>query len=133
MPRGNNRKHTSKRNQTGAPIKELNLADDNQVYGVALRALGDRHFEVECQDKCKRRCKVRGAMRNRRYVRVGDVVLISLRDFKEMEADIVDVYTSEQVRAMRKDGILLVEGKQLETEIDDEKVDAEDTFDFDSI
>jgi translation initiation factor 1A len=136
MPKNSKaKKNGSARGQQSTSSKPLIIADDEQDYGIALKALGDRHFTVACQDGKERRGRVRGKMKNRQFVREGDVVLISFRGFDDDDADIIDVYTADQVRALRKSGELKIgadgDGQvRHETEGKDEE---EVPFDFESI
>jgi translation initiation factor 1A len=138
MPRGKGGKkkggrHDGGRGASQAPVRELVLADECQVYGVALKALGDRHFNVACQDKAIRRCKVRGKMFKRVWIQVGDTVLVALREFADKEGDIVEKFTPDQVRVMRREGILLMEGQTDAKAEEDDDAKAEDLFDFEAL
>lgn len=137
MPKGQKRqKNSSKRGKAGeATAKPLNLADDEQTYGITTKALGDRKFNVACQDGKERICKVRGKMKNREWVRDGDVVLVSLRDFDDDTGDIIAVYGADEVRRLKREGILLLavnEAGLVESKQEDRKED-EIPFDFDTI
>ena len=110
--------------------RELILADKDQTYGNVSKSLGNRWFDVECQDSILRKCQVRGSMRNRKFVNIGDVVIFSLRDFQDNKADIVHVYNGDEVRTLKKMGEFLLDLKgQLSDTIDED----EDGFDFESI
>lgn len=52
--------------------------NEQQVYGVVTRVLGNEHFQCMCDDFIERTCNIRGNMRNRVFVRKDDVVLIDL-------------------------------------------------------
>ena len=76
---------------------------DGQVFGVLEKALGSRFFDVKCLDSVMRRCKVR---KKRLKVQQGDVVIVSLRDFDDKNADIIHRYHAEEVRELQKNGSL---------------------------
>ena len=60
--------------------------DEGQDYGRALAMLGDRRVRCFCNDGNERICKIRGRLckgRNKKLISVGDIVLISPRDFAE--------------------------------------------------
>ena len=62
-----------------------------------LRLLGSGRVECNCMDGKKRICTIRGSMRNRVWIRVGDIVLIGLRDFgDDGKADIMLTYYDEE-------------------------------------
>ena len=50
-----------------------------------IRVLGNRNMLCYCNDNLIRVCHVRGKLRNRVYIELGDVILISLRDFDDAE------------------------------------------------
>ncbi len=64
--------------------------EDGQDYGRALAMLGDRRVRCFCNDGVERICKIRGRLckgRNKKLISVGDLVLISPRDFEEGEEE----------------------------------------------
>ena len=65
----------------------------DQQIARAIRLLGNRNILCYCNDNKVRSCHVRGKMMGRVFIEVGDIVLISLRDF-EMGLS----KTSEQLR-----------------------------------
>jgi translation initiation factor 1A len=136
MPQNNKKKSKQKGGKQVAisSSRALVVAEDEQTYGIILKALGDRHFTVLCQDSGhERRCRVRGKMLNRQFVREGDVVLVSLQDFNEgKNGDIIEVYSPDQIRTLRKDGeFTMRSGEQPDQEKEDDLADQ--TFDFENI
>ncbi len=117
--------------------KPLVLAEDQgQTYGIITKTLGDCHFMIICQDGATRRCKVRGKMKNRQIVKDGDVVLVCTRDFEDGTGDIIDLYSNDQVKTLRKtkELIITVDGEGEAKNGDDDVVYLEDDeFDFSSI
>lgn len=93
---------------TSQQSKPLILAEEEQTYGLVNKALGDRHFTVNCQDGQERLCHVRGKMKNRQFVKEGDIVLVTLRDFQDKNGDIIDIYTNDNIRSLRKSGDLTI-------------------------
>lgn len=82
MPNFKGGKHYKKKksnDQTNA-ILQIDRLPDQQVARV-VRVLGNRNMLCYCNDNLMRVCRVRGKLRNRVYIELGDVVLISLRDF----------------------------------------------------
>jgi initiation factor 1A len=53
---------------------------ENQMYGRAMKSLGNRRFRIFCNDNKERICKVCGSMRKSQWVEPGSLVLISIRD-----------------------------------------------------
>ena len=81
--------------------RDLLFREANQEYGQVTRVLGDMRFDVRCFDGKNRQCKVRGKMRRKVWVKAGDVVLVSLRDFQDGKADVIHKYTDNEVRNLR--------------------------------
>ena len=80
------KKKAKQSDQTNA-ILMIDRQADQQIARV-IRVLGNRNMLCYCNDNKTRICHVRGKLRNRVYVELGDIVLISLRDFEnEDEAE----------------------------------------------
>ena len=60
-------------------------------------------------------------MKNRVWIKVGDLVLISLRDFEDDKGDVILKYTPVEYRDLKKNGEL-----QETFKLDDEGLDEED-------
>lgn len=71
-------KHTSEK----TPYQ---VRDDDQLWGRIYRVLGGRNTLVYCNDNQIRLCHIRGSIRKDTWISVGDIVLISIRDFKTEE------------------------------------------------
>ncbi len=52
----------------------------DQMYGRVIRLLGGCNAVVYCNDNRERLCHIRGSMRKKTWISVGDIVLISTRD-----------------------------------------------------
>ena len=53
------------------------------MYGRVLKLLGGCNAMVFCNDNKERLCHIRGNMRRKVWIEVGDIVLISLRDLSD--------------------------------------------------
>lgn len=93
-----------KKNQERMQNTELVTADEMQVYAMVLRSLGDKRFECMCNDHKTRICKIRGKFRGRLFVYQGDMLLISLREEDNDKADIIQKYTPDEVKMLKKMG-----------------------------
>lgn len=51
-------------------------------YAQVLRMLGQGRLEAQCMDGVKRLCHIRGKMRKKVWVNVGDIVLLGLREYQ---------------------------------------------------
>ena len=94
-----------KRGRKRGPATAGNLVykDEHEEYAKVIKTLGDRGMEVFCADKQTKIVKVKGAMRKRVWVNVGDLVLI-VQDCNVVGFDgmIVHKYTKQEMRKLIK-------------------------------
>ncbi len=111
MPNRTGGKNYKKSKQTGSISKPFLDRQPDQQYGRVLRNLGGRNMLVYCNDNKIRLCHICGAMKKFNWLSVGDLVLISLRDFekkpeagsKEYEkGDILAKYDSDHLGKLKK-------------------------------
>jgi translation initiation factor 1A len=81
--------------------RELQFAGEMQNYGQVLRLLGDSRLEIQCTDGMKRIGHIRGTMKKKVWIAMGDVVLVSRREFEDDKCDIILKYTEEEVRKLK--------------------------------
>lgn len=102
-----------------------------QVFGVIEKALGSRFFDVRCLDGEMRRCKIR---KKRMKVKKDDVVIVSLREFDDKNADIIYRYDTEEVRELqRNESLPSTESMGLPKESKENENDNDCAFEFDDI
>jgi len=82
--------------------RELQFAGEMQAYGQVLRLLGDSRLEIQCTDGVKRMGHIRGTMKKKVWIAMGDVVLVAKRDYEDDKCDIVLKYTEEEVRKLKQ-------------------------------
>lgn len=82
--------------------RELIEKEEMQEYGQVVRLFGDSRLEVQCVDGVKRVCHIRGKMRKKIWIAMGDLVLVALREFEDDKGDIIVKYTQEEVRKLKK-------------------------------
>ena len=70
-----------------SPTKE-----DDQEYMRVTSILGGCRAELENQENHKYLGIICGKMRKRVYIKVGDLVLVSMRDFQSNKVDIIHKY-----------------------------------------
>ena len=119
--------HKKKRNKgkVSAPTRKITYKDDDQEYAQVEKLLGNRRVQCLCFDGITRICHIRGSMRKRCWVAVGDIVIISLRDFQDEKADIIHKYHTNEIRTLRNKGEI--------PDVHDDRADAyEDTFIFEN-
>jgi len=102
---GKNYKKTKHSSEKSAFVE----AQDDQLYGRVLQVLGNRNTLVYCNDNVVRLCHIRGSIRKDMWINVGDIILISLRDFlqdkkdKYEKGDIIHKYDTEHYSKLKKD------------------------------
>lgn len=84
------------KNTTAENAKMLEWdADKGQMIGRTLKKLGDRRFNVFCNDNKNRICKLAGSIRKNQWVDEGALVLIGIRELgtstTERGAEIGDI------------------------------------------
>ena len=90
-------------------LSEMVLPTANDVLGVATKLLGFDRVMVKCQDGHERLCRIRGKMKRRVWIRVGDVVLVSPWDFEsDKRGDLFWRYTRSQAEDLRRRGYITV-------------------------
>ncbi len=100
MPNRTGGKNYKKSKQTGSIEKPFIERQPDQQYGRVLRNLGGRNMLIYCNDNKIRLCHICGAMRKFNWLGVGDIVLISLRDFgKKPEPGSKDKYEKGDILA----------------------------------
>ena len=68
--------------------RELEVKEDGQEYAQVEKMLGNGRLTAQCMDGNKRLCHIRGKMRKQVWVAVGDIILVSLRDYQDAKADV---------------------------------------------
>jgi initiation factor 1A len=86
------------------------VREPGQMPARALKLLGNRQVLCYCNDDVIRNCHICGRMKGKQWVNIGDVVLISLRDWstnvtqKEIKfGDVINIYSREYFSSLRKD------------------------------
>ena len=62
-------------------------------------------MKVACKDGKERMCRVPGKLKNRIWVREGDVVIVKLRDIeRDKKGDVIWRYFPMQARILKEEG-----------------------------
>jgi translation initiation factor 1A len=86
---------------------EFTYPSGSDVLGVCTKLLGYDRILVKCQDGHERLCRIRGRMKRKVWIRLGDIVLISPWDFQtDSRGDVVVRYTRGQAETLRRKGFL---------------------------
>jgi translation initiation factor 1A len=91
-------------------LGNIQLPVANDVFGIAIRMLGYDRLLVNCQDGHQRLCRIRGKMKRRAWIRLGDVVLVSPWDFQsDNRGDIIWRYRRNEKAWLRNEGYLTMQ------------------------
>lgn len=83
------------------------LPEEHEVLGIAEKLLGYDRVMVKCLDGFTRLCRIRGKMKRRVWIRLGDIVIVSPWDFqREKRGDITYRYRSNQTEWLISNGYL---------------------------
>ncbi len=82
MPNQQGGKNYKKAKHGGETVARLEEAGPDELYGRVIKILGNLNMNVYCNDNKIRICKVRGSMRKRVWIAIGDLVIISLRNLE---------------------------------------------------
>lgn len=103
MP-GGKRNRRFKKASANEEKRELVFKEEGQQYAVVLSMAGNNRVKAHCMDGKQRMCKIRGSMQKKVWIRVDDLILISLREFQDSKADVIFKYSEEEARALMKKG-----------------------------
>jgi len=83
--------------------KHVDKKSEDQEYGQVTKLLGNCRLEVLCFDGVTRLCHIRGSMRKKVWIKMNDVVLVSLREFEQSKADIIYKYEIPEINYLKKE------------------------------
>lgn len=142
-------KKKSKKNKQGSrEIKrDLPFKEHGTEYCQVIKMYGGARFDGKCFDGKNRLCIIRGSMSGRRkvWIKVGDFVLVGLRDFQDDKCDVILKYTDDEIKALISYGELpnniiigstdtsKVNDADLGVDFEDETLEEDKDFDFDDI
>ncbi len=85
----------------------VHLPTGNDVLGIAVKLLGFDRIMVKCQDGNERLCRIRGKLKRRVWIRLGDIVLVSPWDFQsDVRGDIIWRYRKNETAWLRSKAYL---------------------------
>ena len=93
---------------------------DNQQYALILTNLGERRFQVLCEDRQERICNVRGKFRKRVWIKIGNLVIVSLRSFQMDKCDLLHRYNDDEARMLAKTNVIPKHLVKVEDEDEDQ-------------
>ncbi|WP_331232580.1 translation initiation factor eIF-1A [Natronorarus salvus] len=87
-----------------SPSTELRLPTDTQQFALVTEIRDGGHARLRCADRIERTGKVPVRLRNRVWIREGDLVLVEPWGWESEKAEIVWRYTDRNAERLRSDG-----------------------------
>jgi len=125
-------------NETSRPLV-LKDIEQMQEYAQIIKPFGNNRFEANCFDGKIRLAHARGNLKKKKiFVKTGNVVLLSLREFEDSKCDILDVYNQKEIKELKRLGEIpkniiedtLTPAKEEDDGIDFEEMEQEDKEDL---
>ena len=73
---------------------------NDQDYGKVEKLLGNCRVTLLCNDKINRIGIIRGSMRKRQWLNVGNIVIYSIRPYEKDKVDIIHVYNNNVLKML---------------------------------
>lgn len=96
------KKGGKKNNSSNTEKRALLYKDDMQEYAKMIKMLGDRRIMVMLPDKTEVMAIIPGKFRKRCWMKNGDTLIVSRRDFQESKWDVCYKYNEDEVRLLIK-------------------------------
>ncbi|CCD72218.1 Eukaryotic translation initiation factor 4C [Caenorhabditis elegans] len=108
------------KNENDFMKRELDLKEEGQEYGQVSKMLGNGRVQVFCFDGKQRVCHIRGKLRKKVWINVGDIILVGLRDYQDDKGDVILKYTPDEARRLKNEGLIPENAKLNENDEQDE-------------
>jgi len=87
--------------------RRLRLPKEGEVLGIVLGLMGGSRMKVACKDGKERMCRIPGKLRNRIWVKDGDVVIIKPWSIEgDSKGDVIWRYFPLQARILKEEGYI---------------------------
>ena len=98
------KKHRKSKGTANIP-RELVFKTDGQVYAQVIGLLGGGFLKIKVFNENgsidESRAHIRGKLRKRVWIKIGDVILVTIRDYQEGIYDIILKYNDDEARSLR--------------------------------
>lgn len=115
------------KHHTGVSRREIIFKEFGQEYAVITKMLGDGRCECRCFDDVVRLGNIRGKMRRRVWLNVGDTVLCGLREYQDEKVDIIHKYTEDEVHNLKMMGEIPSDNKENQDNHEEDEVIGEES------
>ncbi len=87
--------------------RKMRLPRPPEVLGLVIGMMGGSRMKVTCKDGKERMCRIPGKLRNKIWVKDGDVVVVKPWEIEgDEKGDIVWRYSPLQARILKEDGTI---------------------------
>ena len=99
-----NNKGKGKKGVTGEIVskRELIFKEDMEEYAKIVKALGDRKIMVMLPDHSENQASIPGRFKKRCRMNIGDVILVSRREYQDSKLDVIHKYNPDEVKRLVK-------------------------------
>tara|TARA_Y100000389_G_C16974066_1_gene277067 strand:- start:76 stop:492 length:417 start_codon:yes stop_codon:yes gene_type:complete len=94
------KQHRKSKGHGNATNIQIEFKESGQEYALISKLLGNGRCECKCADGMTRLGHIRGTMRKRVWINMGDTVLVSLREYQDQKADIIHKYSFDEVKKL---------------------------------
>ena len=103
-------KKGGKKGKKGKKIKDNNEVErelvfkdieEYQEYAQVTKLLGNCRCTVSCIDGAEKLAHIRGNMTKKQWIKSGDIVLVSIREFEQNKCDIIYLYNLKEARKLK--------------------------------
>ena len=101
MPTKKKKKGKNAKNKgQGTEKRKLEFKEDMQEYVRVTKMLGDRRMQVMLPDKSHSLAIIPGRFRKRCWMKPGDVLIVSFREFQDDKLDVVYKYNDDEAKKL---------------------------------
>ena len=98
MPCKKSSKNKRKPNNEDKKERDLIFKEDMQEYAKVEKLLGDKRCQVKLLDGSVKLAKIGGGLKRKRvWINVGNIIIVSFRDFQEDKVDVLYKYNDSEV------------------------------------
>ena len=98
----NNKRKNKKKPNVEVKKRVLQIKDDFEDYAKITKMLGDRRVLLKLPDTTELIGIIPGRFRKRCWMKVGDIVLVSIREFQKDKVDIIHKYDDSEIKILVK-------------------------------
>ncbi|KAJ1676793.1 Translation initiation factor 1A [Spiromyces aspiralis] len=78
------------------------IKEEGQEYALVVKMLGNGRLDAQLFDGRKTLAHIRGKLRKKVWIGVGDLILLSEREFEERKTDVIHKYNADEVHQLKK-------------------------------